>query len=1012
MTPPLRLVTFGGLGVQRGGAPAEGAGAQRRRLALLALLAAAGERGSSREKLLGLLWPESDLERARKNLAQAVYALRRDLGAEELVIGTTELRLNTDLCGSDLADFRAAIREDRLADAVTLYRGPFLEGIYLDEAPEFERWAETERTALAHEYVHALEKLAEQTAGKGDARAAVGYWRLLANADPLNGKSALGLMRALAAAGDRAAALQHYRVYEMLLRQELDLAPDAAVVKLAEELRRAVGETTDRRTDGPTDRPTALPSVPLSTIPGTPAVTRPAPVPEPSARKHISGYTDEYARPRPVPTDRRTDGPTVGPVAGPADASTARRPVGPSKRRLIITAVAVLTALTALYFGVIRVRVFRSDAPATPVVAVGMIKDYTRSDEGMARPLGDMLATDLARHRGLQVISTARMYELMAQGTGTGDSAASAVRAARAAGATELLDGALYRRPDGRYRLDLARTSLASGSVIASYSAEAGDLFGLVDEARKSITTGLDSTVSGNIGDVTTRSLVAYRFYEEGLRALFRGNNEAGARLMRQALEEDSTFAMAQYWLATTYGSFNDNGLIRGLERAVALSARATDRERLIIKSAWAEAVDHPSRMALAESLTVRYPNEPEPYIRLAAARSSAGDFAGAVAPLRRVIRLDSLSMYTSRRPDGPAVRCHACVAYLMLINTYNQMDSLQAGLRVAQEWSRVQPEDAGPWGQISWSLMLMGRYKEALVADQAVIARDPGLVRDGFRVQVAFRAGDFAAADSYYTQIARGRLEGEGYKWLSISKRMQGRPREALEWARKLRALERNFPRGAAPYNALFEAQCYYELGEFRRAAATFDSVSRSPRDTTSSQRARNLIWTQLLRSTALAAAGDTALLPAIADSLQAWGRLNSYGRDQRAHHHARGLLFAARGDLAQAEREFRAAIWSPTGGYTRTNIELAKVLLRLNQPREAAYWADAARHSGLDASQTYTTTTELLELGALAWDAAGERDSAVARYQQVVRNWSNAEPLFQPRVERARLRLGQLGR
>ncbi|MDX2120421.1 MAG: hypothetical protein SF070_05050 [Gemmatimonadota bacterium] len=381
------------------------------------------------------------------------------------------------------------------------------------------------------------------------------------------------------------------------------------------------------------------------------------------------------------------------------------------------------------------------------------------------------------------------------------------------------------------------------------------------------------------------------------------------------------------------------------------------------------------------------------------------------MAPLRRVIRLDSLSMYTSRRPDGPAVRCHACVAYLMLIGTYNQMDSLQAGLRVAQEWSRVQPEDAGPWGQISWSLMLMGRYKEALVADQAVIARDPGLVRDGFRVQVALRAGDFAAADSYYTQIARGRLAGEGYKWLSISQRMQGRPREALEWARKLRALERDFPRGSAPYNALFEAQCYYELGEFRRAAALFDSVSRSPRDTTSSQRARNLVWTQLLRSTALAAAGDTAPLPAIADSLQVWGRLNSYGRDQRAHHHVRGLLFAARGKLAQAEREFRAAIWSPTGGYTRTNIELAKVLLRLNQPREAAYWADAARHSGLDASQTYTTTTELLELGALAWDAAGERDSAVARYQQVVRNWSNAEPLFQPRVERARLRLGQLG-
>ncbi len=107
----LRLKTFGGLAIRRNGAPVEGAGAQRRRLALLALLAEAGERGMSRERLLGLLWPDSDLERGRKNLAQAVYALRRDLGADELITGTADLRLNTDHISSDLHDFRRAAAE-------------------------------------------------------------------------------------------------------------------------------------------------------------------------------------------------------------------------------------------------------------------------------------------------------------------------------------------------------------------------------------------------------------------------------------------------------------------------------------------------------------------------------------------------------------------------------------------------------------------------------------------------------------------------------------------------------------------------------------------------------------------------------------------------------------------------------------------------------------------------------------------------------------------------------------
>jgi DNA-binding SARP family transcriptional activator len=270
MAAPLSLITFGGLGILRNGAPAGGTGAQRRRLALLALLAAAGDRGMSREKLLSLLWPESDLERARKNLAQAVYALRRDLGADDLVLGTSELRLNPDLLSSDLTEFRRALAEARPADAVALYHGPFLDGIYLEEAPEFERWAEVERTALAHDYVTALERLAQGTTEQGDARGAVGYWRLLANADPLDARTALGLMGAFAAAGDRRAALQHFRVYEMLLRQELDLAPDAGVQRFADELRR--DGASARSATQPPNRPGApSPAIPIITIPGAPA---------------------------------------------------------------------------------------------------------------------------------------------------------------------------------------------------------------------------------------------------------------------------------------------------------------------------------------------------------------------------------------------------------------------------------------------------------------------------------------------------------------------------------------------------------------------------------------------------------------------------------------------------------------------------------------------------------------------------------------------------------------------
>jgi hypothetical protein len=62
----LRSRLFGGLTLARGEENLTGAVSQRRRLALLALLAVAQDTGMSRDKLLGWLWPESEAERARR----------------------------------------------------------------------------------------------------------------------------------------------------------------------------------------------------------------------------------------------------------------------------------------------------------------------------------------------------------------------------------------------------------------------------------------------------------------------------------------------------------------------------------------------------------------------------------------------------------------------------------------------------------------------------------------------------------------------------------------------------------------------------------------------------------------------------------------------------------------------------------------------------------------------------------------------------------------------------------
>jgi DNA-binding SARP family transcriptional activator len=242
----LRLRTLGGLAVERDGSPVSGAGAQRRPLALLALLAAAGDRGISRAKAVGLLWPDSDEEKARRVLAQTLYSIRRDLGGN-IVAGTNELRLDPESIDCDLRAFGCAIERSDWRTAASVYAGPFLDGFHLPSAPEFDRWADETRRAFSHRYIATLERLADEAARSGCAADEVPCCRKLAAADPLSARHTIRLMDALARAGDRSGALQHARVHEALLRAELDVEPDPEVVKLVARLRaESCGATAPR----------------------------------------------------------------------------------------------------------------------------------------------------------------------------------------------------------------------------------------------------------------------------------------------------------------------------------------------------------------------------------------------------------------------------------------------------------------------------------------------------------------------------------------------------------------------------------------------------------------------------------------------------------------------------------------------------------------------------------------------------------------------------------------------
>ncbi|QJR34706.1 hypothetical protein [Gemmatimonas groenlandica] len=126
--------------------------ARRKPLAVLAYLAVEAdpetERAVNREALAALLWPDVSPERARRTLAQTLYALRRECGAD-VVLGTSQLTINADVIASDVRDFLRAGEAGDHAAALACYRGPFLDGVAFAGAVEFEHWAERVRERIA-----------------------------------------------------------------------------------------------------------------------------------------------------------------------------------------------------------------------------------------------------------------------------------------------------------------------------------------------------------------------------------------------------------------------------------------------------------------------------------------------------------------------------------------------------------------------------------------------------------------------------------------------------------------------------------------------------------------------------------------------------------------------------------------------------------------------------------------------------------------------------------------------
>jgi tetratricopeptide (TPR) repeat protein len=623
-----------------------------------------------------------------------------------------------------------------------------------------------------------------------------------------------------------------------------------------------------------------------------------------------------------------------------------------------------------------------------------------------------MLATSLGGIEGLQVVANSRLVELTPPARA--ESRGAITDAARRAGATEVIEGELSTE-GGRLVLALRRVDVARGVVRKGYLVRATDRYALVDSAAATIARDLGAGLPTHpIGDLRTSSPEAYLLYNEGLRAFYGFDAPGGYRLMNAALERDSTFAMAAFyaWIIGE-GRSDAPTARRELERVKRLAPHTIERERLLLQ---AEVATREAPIAvtaaIAETLTVRYPADPDGHIVLGKVRDTQGDYARAIASYYRAFVLDSVAVNT-RSPY-----CRMCLALARVMGSYLWWDSAAAAERVGRRLVALRPGDEAQQVGLVEPLLRQGRRAEAEAALErsGTLRFHPEYEPFAMRRDL-IRWGRLEELDRELTPdlvSSSPSTRGNANWFLLLSLRDRGRLREG-----RTLALEGRVPgsglrlRGHQP-ELVLSATMLAAMGRPDSAARLLHAEARRVlADTGRSpgSRARDGIWRLTLAGTAYAQAGDTAMVRRLADSVETLGMRSTFGRDLRLHHYLHGLLLQRSARHAEAVDQFRRAVYSYSDGYSEINLALARSLVELGRPAEAVAVLRPAIHGGVDGNNTYTSRPELHEAMARAFELVGQRDSAVAHHRAVELAWRQADPEFAERYARARAAVNAAG-
>jgi tetratricopeptide (TPR) repeat protein len=432
-------------------------------------------------------------------------------------------------------------------------------------------------------------------------------------------------MEALAGSGDGAAALRHFHVYTTLLEQELHAAPDAAVVRLAERLRRGDRVTRDALTAAPT----------------------------------------------------LTSGDTTAAVPHSIVATVAVEP-GPRPfwRRIGMNGIYALAAFTLLVGAFMLLRAF-GVGPFATLLSTGklgpnellLVADFkaTTADSALSGPLTEMMRSGLRQSRVIEIVPLSRVANALARMARPPDTRIDlplAREIAQREGIKAVVGGTLTPLSGGAYILSTQLVLARTGDELASFQETVDgpkDLVSAVDRLSRKLRGRIGESLKSVRGDppladVTTASLDALKKYTEAMQANEARDFARAVALLDEAIALDSNFATAyRQWVLSVNNSRQGRIGIGGeqnrqgarmrmmREKAYQHRDRLPERERLLMEGLYYNSVgDRAKARATDERFLKKYPRATGPANAYALSLMNSWEFARAESVFMALIASDT----------------------------------------------------------------------------------------------------------------------------------------------------------------------------------------------------------------------------------------------------------------------------------------------------------------------------------------------------------------------------------